>query len=131
VLLFSARDEAALDQFGARLGSHAARADDADFAAAARTLALGRKAMTRRAAVIAGSWSDVAGAIASGSRISATAQAVPAGLVWMFPGQGAQHPGMTADLYAAEKGFRWRNRRFSRSSMPWPANGSAGACSRN
>jgi amino acid adenylation domain-containing protein len=106
VLLFSARDEAALDQFGARLGSHAARADDADFAAAARTLALGRKAMTRRAAVIAGSWSDVAGAIASGSRISATAQAVPAGLVWMFPGQGAQHPGMTADLYAAEKGFR-------------------------
>ena len=102
VLLFSARDEAALDQFGSRLAGHAARADDADFAAAARTLALGRKAMTRRAAVIASSWSE----IASGSRVSATAQAVPAGLVWMFPGQGAQHPGMTADLYAAEKGFR-------------------------
>jgi amino acid adenylation domain-containing protein/FkbH-like protein len=106
VLLFSARDEAALDQFGARLASHAAGADDADFAAAARTLALGRKTMTRRAAVVAGGWSGVADAIANGGRVSATAQAVPAGLVWMFPGQGAQHPGMTADLYAAEKGFR-------------------------
>jgi amino acid adenylation domain-containing protein/FkbH-like protein len=106
VLIFSARDDAALAQVGARLAGHAAQADDADFAVAARTLALGRKPMTRRAAVVAGNWSEAAEALASGNRVSATAQSAPPGLVWMFPGQGAQHPGMAADLYATERGFR-------------------------
>lgn len=106
VLVFSARDEAALDQLGNRLAGHATRAEDADFAASARTLALGRKAMTHRAAVIAGNWSETAKALTSGNRVSSSVPSEPAGLVWMFPGQGAQHPGMTADLYAAEPRFR-------------------------
>jgi amino acid adenylation domain-containing protein/FkbH-like protein len=106
VLVFSGRDEAALDQLAGRLAAHATQAAEEDFAVAARTLALGRKAMNRRAAVVAGSWSEAAAAFSAADRVSASAQSGVAGLVWTFPGQGAQHPGMTADLYATEPGFR-------------------------
>jgi amino acid adenylation domain-containing protein/FkbH-like protein len=106
VLVFSARDDAALEQLAGRLAAHATQADAADFAAAARTLALGRKSMSRRSAVVAGSWAEAAELLAAGNRVSATAAGTPPGLVWMFPGQGAQHPGMCADLYAAEPDFK-------------------------
>lgn len=104
--VLSGRTETAVDEMASKLAAFAAGSPAASFAAAARTMATGRKAMTRRAAVVARDWASLAAAL-TGARPAAVESAPGApGLVWMFPGQGAQHPGMTADLYAAESGYR-------------------------
>ena len=62
--------------------------------------------MRRRLVAVASDWSDLAEKLRGGSVAShETAESSPE-LVWMFPGQGAQHPGMTRDLYDAEPGYR-------------------------
>ena len=106
LFVISARDESALSQLADRLAIHAESAAPSDFAAAARTLAFGRKPMTRRASVVARDWKAAAAAFRQKHWTKTDAAAVAPELVWMFPGQGAQFPGMTADLYAAEPGYR-------------------------
>lgn len=106
LFVISARDETALAQLADRFATHADSADEADFAAAARTLAIGRKPMARRAAIVARDWKSAAAAFRQKHWSKVDAAAVPPELVWMFPGQGAQFPGMTADLYSTEPGFR-------------------------
>nr|MCU0796591.1 amino acid adenylation domain-containing protein [Akkermansiaceae bacterium] len=104
--VLSGRTDAAVDELSHKLAEFAAAAPSASFASAARTMALGRKTMARRTAVVAHDWQSLA-TILKDSRPAAIESAPSApGLVWTFPGQGAQHPGMTADLYAAEPGYR-------------------------
>lgn len=106
LFVISGRDETALEQLSERLAAYADRADETDFAAAARTLAFGRKPMARRAAIVARDWKSAAETFRQRHWTKADAAAAQPELVWMFPGQGAQFPGMTADLYAAEPGYR-------------------------
>ena len=104
--LLSGRTATAVDQLGEKLSSFAAGGSTESFAAAARTMALGRKPMTQRLAVVARDWAALAKALGTARPVSVEAAASQPELVWMFPGQGAQHPGMTADLYEAEEGYR-------------------------
>ena len=104
--VLSGRTTNAVDEMAGRLADFAAGPRNEPFAAAARTMALGRKAMTQRAAVVARDWPSLARALRETRPAVVESSATSPGLVWMFPGQGAQHPGMTADLYAAEPGYR-------------------------
>lgn len=106
VWLLSGRTEEAVKDLAARLASHAEQADAGDFAAAARTMALGRKAMARCAAVVARDWPALAAKLRAGDFTAVESAASVPEMVWMFPGQGAQHPGMTRDLYQVEPGYR-------------------------
>lgn len=92
LFVISARDETALSQLADRLATHADSAAPSDFAAAARTLAFGRKPMTRRASVVARDWKAAAEAFRQKHWTKTDAAAVAPELVWMFPGQGAQFP---------------------------------------
>lgn len=97
----SARSESALQ----------ARAQDLAEALSTRPLALqdvaatlirGRKAMSRRHSLVVGSREDAIAQLHNVTPI--TASRAPRA-VWLFPGQGAQHPGMSAALYAAFPAF--------------------------
>ncbi|MGB6222854.1 amino acid adenylation domain-containing protein [Haloferula sp.] len=104
--VFSGRTDEALDQFAERLATHADSAKAEDFAVAARSLAVGRKEMVRRAAVVARDWKSLAESLRARKFQKAESAGSNPEMVWTFPGQGAQHPGMTADLYQAEPGYR-------------------------
>ena len=106
VIVMSGRSDEALEQLADRLAEHASAANGAGFAAAARTLSIGRKTMSHRAAIVASDWKSAAEKLLARKWARAEASAESPGQVWMFPGQGAQHPGMTADLYASEAGYR-------------------------
>lgn len=106
IWVLSGRNEEAVDQLVARLARFAKQADGVDFAAAAWTMALGRKAMGRRAAVVARDWTSLAAALEKGRLQTVEAVGVSPEQVWMFPGQGAQHPGMTSDLYESIDDYR-------------------------
>ncbi len=105
VLPLSARTGPALVAAAGRLADHLEQHPDLDLADVAWTLA-GRRAFEHRAALAV---RDRAGAIAALRRLPAggghgvDGPARP--VAFLFPGQGAQHPGMAADLYAAEPVF--------------------------
>ena len=104
ILTLSARSEAALDVATERLAGALEARPEVDLADVAFTLHVGRRAFrNRRVLVTAADDRDAAvdglrrlvgGAAADGS----TARPV----VFMFPGQGSQYPGMAAELYGTE-----------------------------
>ena len=110
LLVLSARSSAALDRAAARLASHLDAHRDLSLADAAFTLHAGRRAFTHRLAVSADTIDDAIRALSAPGdeplrrRAQASAEAPP--ITFMFPGGGAQHPGMAADLYAAHATFR-------------------------
>ncbi len=104
--VLSGRTTSAVDELAGRLAAFAEGGRRDSFAAAARTMSLGRKAMTQRAVVVARDWDSLASTLRDARPAAIESAASAPGLVWMFPGQGAQHPGMTADLYAAEADYR-------------------------
>ena len=103
-LTVSARSEPALSSALERLADHLDRHPEIELADAAATLHLGRKAFAFRKAVVVAT-EDRAGAI-SGLRAAAkqAATACPSErpVVFMFPGQGSQYPGMAKGLYDSE-----------------------------
>lgn len=106
VWLLSGRSDEAVAAMADKLATHAEAAAAEDFAPAARTMALGRKAMARRTAVVARDWKTLAEKLRAKDFTPVEAATSEPEMVWMFPGQGAQHPGMTKDLYEAEPGYR-------------------------
>lgn len=108
LIVLSARTPAALENQAARLAAHLEDHPDTDLADAAHTLRVGRKEFEHRRVVTAG---DVRDAI---SRLREPAQAGETGaanasrpeIIFMFPGQGAQYPGMGRALYHGEPVFR-------------------------
>jgi amino acid adenylation domain-containing protein len=110
LLVLSARTATALDSAAVRLAGHLAaspREDLAYLADVAWTCQTGRKAMSHRRAVVC---RDKAGAIAAlrdpGRGISDVQETRNRPVAFLFPGQGSQHPGMGAELYASEPAYR-------------------------
>ncbi|MDP3718282.1 MAG: beta-ketoacyl synthase N-terminal-like domain-containing protein [Acidobacteriota bacterium] len=105
LLMLSARTPAALQDAVAGLARHLDTHPDVNLADAAYTLQVGRRAFNRRAVVPVSSREDAIAALADPRRVR-LGSAGGAGVAFMFPGQGSQHPGMARDLYDHEPSFR-------------------------
>ncbi|MEU7176128.1 amino acid adenylation domain-containing protein [Micromonospora tulbaghiae] len=110
IVVLSARSPRALDQaaqdLSARLG---AGLDSATLADVAATTQLGRGALPFRRALVARDTAEAAALLAGAdpARVAgALAPPDPPRLVFLFPGQGTQYPGMGHDLYRDEPLFR-------------------------
>lgn len=105
LLVLSARTEKALAEQAVRLAAHLETNPDVDLADVAWTLQTGRTEFEHRRAVVASSTGEAVKALkAPGEASKVTSSS--AELVFLFPGQGAQHPGMGRWLYEAEPVFR-------------------------
>ncbi|MEV7464112.1 non-ribosomal peptide synthetase/type I polyketide synthase [Streptomyces rubiginosohelvolus] len=108
LVVVSAKSPAALDAATEALAAKLAEPDAQPLADIAHTLQTGRAAMRYRRAVVAADTAEAA-ALLSGAdpgRVrSADAGNSPAKVVFLFPGQGAQYPGMSRGLYASEPVF--------------------------
>ena len=108
LLVLSARTPAALEAATANLATHLERHPEQSLADVAHTLESGRRAFTHRRVVLAPSSSGAAAALRDPARAS-TGETEPGAepeIAFLFPGQGAQHPGMGADLYHGEPVYR-------------------------
>ncbi|HKV13052.1 MAG TPA: SDR family NAD(P)-dependent oxidoreductase, partial [Thermoanaerobaculia bacterium] len=103
LLVLSARTPAALEQASRDLGDFLAAHPDVDLADAAWTLQTGRRAFEHRRAVLC---RDTAEAVAALAGPGGERAGEERGVVFLFPGQGAQHPGMGLGLYRSEPVFR-------------------------
>jgi acyl transferase domain-containing protein/SAM-dependent methyltransferase/acyl carrier protein len=104
LLVLSARTPAALDAATARLGEHLHAHSELDLADVAFTLQVGRRAFRHRRVLLASS-DDREGVLAALSvpdALAATEAGEARPVVFMFPGQGAQYPGMAEALYHGE-----------------------------
>jgi len=81
-------------------------AQDLDLADVAFTLAVGRKRLPHRRAVAASTAAEAARALRASSSASPREERRGSEVVFLFPGQGAQHARMAAGLYASEPVFR-------------------------
>ncbi|MGX6601665.1 type I polyketide synthase [Micromonosporaceae bacterium Da 78-11] len=106
LVLLSAADPGALDRSADRLGGHL-RVHRPRPVDVARTLAIGRAALTERLAVVGGSVDEIAERLSSPAEVIRGSVPVdgPAPLVLAFPGQGAQYPGMAGPLTGSLPGF--------------------------
>ncbi|HMB55456.1 MAG TPA: condensation domain-containing protein, partial [Thermoanaerobaculia bacterium] len=110
LLVLSARSGAALSAAAARLGAALAGEPPPSragtrLADVAWTLQTGRRPFAWRATVVAADRAAAAAALAAPLKLTRAAEAPPP-VVFLFPGQGAQRPGVGAGLYAVEPVFR-------------------------
>ncbi|MGA8439230.1 MAG: SDR family oxidoreductase [Candidatus Sulfotelmatobacter sp.] len=108
LLLLAARTPAALDSATARLGSHLDAHPELNLADVAYTLHVGRRFFPhRRVLVISRDERRRASQILGEPKaLAAVVADSDASVVFMFPGQGSQYPGMAAGLYQSEPGVR-------------------------
>ena len=116
LLVMSAKTPEALDRATANLAAHLRRGEVSEPEEAARgladtayTLQTGRSEFVHRRIVVCRSATDGAVALESKAdkRVFSHQQRLrQAAVVFMFPGQGAQYPGMGAELYRSEPVFR-------------------------
>ncbi|WP_255992364.1 acyltransferase domain-containing protein, partial [Chitinolyticbacter albus] len=109
VLPVSARDETALIQARQQLGQALQEDRDTVLADAAYTLALGRRAFSRRSVLVSDDRDAAGQALRDGDSdllFQGEAGANPRPVVFLFPGQGAQYAGMAQGLYQEEPVFR-------------------------
>lgn len=104
VLPLSARTPSALLQRAQALAAHLEAHPELPLTQVQATLVRGRKPMAQRAAVAAGSAAEAVAALRA-IKAATKASAAPR-VVWLLPGQGAQHPGMARGLYQAAPAFR-------------------------
>nr|WP_128382154.1 type I polyketide synthase [Streptomyces cavernae] len=105
--VLSARTEDALRDQARRLLDHVRRSPDLDVAAVGRSLATTRTALPRRAVVVGADQAELEAALASFAEngTAVTGTATPGKVVFVFPGQGSQWPGMGTELLAAGGAF--------------------------
>ncbi|HSF40966.1 MAG TPA: amino acid adenylation domain-containing protein [Thermoanaerobaculia bacterium] len=110
LLVLSARTETALAAAAERLRRRLATEPEADLGDVAWTLATGRRAFEHRRALVCRDTAEAVALLASGAAservFSGTAGAGEPDVVFLFPGQGAQHAGMGLSLYRSEPVFR-------------------------
>jgi len=109
VLPLSARNDAALAAAASALAEHLSGTPDVAIEDVAYTLQAGRRAFERRAAVACTSREQAiealrAAALPASRAAAKTGEKTP--LVFMFPGQGAQYPGMARALHRDHPAFR-------------------------
>jgi natural product biosynthesis luciferase-like monooxygenase protein len=108
LLVLSARSGSALDAATANL-AESLEGDVADIADIAYTLQVGRRAFEHRRALACRSAADGRAALAAGDLtrvLSGVHDGRERPVGFLFPGQGAQHPGMARGIYAEEPLFR-------------------------
>ncbi|HEY0736955.1 MAG TPA: SDR family oxidoreductase, partial [Herpetosiphonaceae bacterium] len=109
LLTLSAKTETALERQTVELAAYLQQHPDLNLADVAYTLQLGRRAFNYRRTLVCRDLDDAVQALASNDpeRLFSSYQE-PGGrpLVFMFSGQGAQYPGMAADVYRDEPIFR-------------------------
>ncbi|MFT3925001.1 MAG: amino acid adenylation domain-containing protein [Myxococcales bacterium] len=104
LLVLSARSEAALARMGERLGAWLATHPQASLSDVAFTLARGRRHFERRRAVVVQDPAQAAQEL-SGKQAEAQLSSKTPQVVFVFPGQGAQHAGMGRALYQRYPAF--------------------------
>ncbi|WEB39595.1 acyltransferase domain-containing protein [Streptomyces yunnanensis] len=111
--LLSARSPAALRDQAARLAAHLATRPEAEPFAVARALATARTHFPHRATIVGhpGELRPALDALAQGHPHPRTSRGIaprgiPGKVVFLFPGHGAQWPGMGCELYEAQPVFR-------------------------
>ena len=109
LVLLSARTKASLDRATARLADRLEADPSLDLADVAFTLAAGRRRFAERRAVVCASREDAVEALRSPARrLGAASDRSGTKVAFLFPGGGAQYPGMASDLYRSEPAFRAR-----------------------
>jgi len=103
VLPLSARSAAALSAAAAALANDLARNTETAIADVAYTLQAGRRVFDHRAAIACSSREEAIGALRA---LPPPGSSPRARLIFMFPGQGAQYPGMARGLYDQHASFR-------------------------
>jgi amino acid adenylation domain-containing protein len=107
LLVLSTRTEAALATATAELAGHLRRHPEIDLADAAHTLRVGRRAFVYRRSVVCRDLADAVAALEDPRRaLSRREERSDRPVAFLFPGQGAQYPGMGRDLYSTEEVFR-------------------------
>jgi len=109
LLLQSAKTAGALDRMSNDLADFLETHPDAPLADAAYTLHVGRAAFRHRRAVVCTDGATAAEALRTLSPKTVRTRCLDTaaeGVVFMFPGQGTQYPGMGRDLYEHEPVFR-------------------------
>ncbi|NAZ37821.1 type I polyketide synthase [Rubellimicrobium sp. CFH 75288] len=113
LLALSARTRPALEAASRRLAAHLRAHPGERLADVAWTLQQGRRAFAHRRVLVAGTHEEAAALLDNPDpRRVWTHEAIPSPeAVFMFPGGGAQYPGMARDLYETEPEFRdWADR---------------------
>ncbi|MFP4273864.1 MAG: type I polyketide synthase [Paracoccaceae bacterium] len=114
LLTLSARSKAALDGNAARLAAHLRAHPEQPLADVAWTLKEGRRAFERRRVVAAETHEEAAALLEANDPrrvFTHTMVGDDPGVVFMFPGGGAQYAGMARDLYETEPVFaEWMDR---------------------
>ncbi len=109
MLLLSARSKASLDRATRRLAERLEAEGTLDLNDAAFTLATGRRRFSERRAIVTSSREDAIAVLGAGSSprwLGASSTQSGTKVAFLFPGGGAQYPGMAFDLYKSEPVFR-------------------------
>jgi amino acid adenylation domain-containing protein len=106
VLVVSARSAAALEIAGRRLADHLERNPEIDLADVAYTLQVGRRAFDHRRALVCRDTASARMELARPGGRTRHERHRGRPVAFLFPGQGAQYPGMAGELYAEEPVFR-------------------------
>ena len=109
VLVLSAKTPAALEEATRNLAAHLEMHPELDFADMAYTLQVGRRAFRHRRMVVCRDVTDALGALEvqePGRLLDGQVDRTGHGVVFLFPGQGAQHANMGLGLYRTEEVFK-------------------------
>lgn len=124
LLPLSARSPQALRQRASDLARWLGTHPEVPMGEVVATLTRGRSAMPYRQTVVAAHHADAVRALqalAEGELLAPERRAASPRLVFVYPGQGSQHPGMAAQLYEAEPVFRDALERCIEALLPWQA----------
>jgi amino acid adenylation domain-containing protein len=105
-LLLSARNEASLNSARERLADHLEQHAEQNLDDVAYTLQAGRRGFAHRAAVVCRTADEAIAGLRDGIHVSGEELHASQGIVFLFPGQGAQQVNMGRSLYESRGKFR-------------------------